>query len=61
MTIEKELIWSVIIYNIISLMQQWTELLSGKEQELIKMAQAWIQRMITKVGVNRKCGVSTEG
>jgi hypothetical protein len=38
MTIEKELIWSVIIYNIISLMQQWTELLSGKEQELIKMA-----------------------
>jgi hypothetical protein len=43
MTIEKELIWSVIIYNIISLMQQWMELLSGKEQELIKMAQAWIQ------------------
>jgi phage-related baseplate assembly protein len=40
MSIEKKLVKSpdIIVYNIISLMQQWTTLLSGKEQELVMVA-----------------------
>jgi hypothetical protein len=53
MAIEKKLILSpaIISYNIISLMPHWIELLSGKEQGLIKMVQAWIRRTMTMVVV----------
>jgi hypothetical protein len=51
MAVEKKLINSpdVIVYNIISLMQQWMMLLWDKEQGLVMMAAKMIRKKIYQV------------